>query len=70
MQVTELFDILIAGRQILLIKEIGKHVFTFLLHLLLSRFRIASILALALAVVAKLIHEGCTFCDLDVRIST
>ena len=35
-----------------------------------SRFKIPAILALALAVVAKLIHAGCTCCDLEVRIST
>ena len=35
-----------------------------------SRFSMACILALAFAVVAKFIHEGCTCCDLEVRIST
>ena len=35
-----------------------------------SRFRMPAILALALAVVAKLIHAGCTRCDLEVKIST
>ena len=35
-----------------------------------SLLKIASILALAFAVVAKLTQSGCTFCDFDVRIST
>ena len=38
--------------------------------LLSSRFSMAEILDLALAVVAKFIHEGCICCDLEVRIST
>ena len=37
---------------------------------LLSRRRMACILAFALAVDTKLIHDGLTCCDLEVRIST
>ena len=35
-----------------------------------SRLRMACIFAFALAVEAKFIHEGCTCCEFDVRIST
>lgn len=70
MQCAELLDILLIVFQSFFLKKSLSMSSPCIWNSFLSRFSMDEIFAFAFAVVAKLIHDGCTFCDLDVRIST